>query len=243
MPIYHGGRPTYGQAVGILMLETRFPRIPGGIGNAASLPFPALYKVVKGASPRRVIVERDPTLLQPFVDGARELEAAGVRAISTSCGFLALFHRQLARAVRVPMLTSALLQVPTVSRLVGGRPVGIMTAREASLDEDHFEGVGWSSRDFPVVVKGMDRAPLFGVAHQEDRLTMDFDQVRLEIVAVARELVGERPEVAAIVLEGVNMQAHAAAVQQAVDRPIFSILTLINLVQAGLERRAYEGYL
>jgi hypothetical protein len=67
MPIYHGGRPTYDQAVGMLMLETRFLRIRGGVGNAASLQFPVLYKEVRGASPLRAIVERDPALLRPSI--------------------------------------------------------------------------------------------------------------------------------------------------------------------------------
>ena len=48
-----GGKTLYGASVGILMLETRFPRIPGDMGNAETWPFPVLYKVVPGASPRR----------------------------------------------------------------------------------------------------------------------------------------------------------------------------------------------
>jgi hypothetical protein len=46
----HGGKTVYGASVGILMLETRFPRIPGDIGHAATWPFPVLYKVVRGAT-------------------------------------------------------------------------------------------------------------------------------------------------------------------------------------------------
>ena len=36
----------------------RFPRIPGDMGNALTWPFPVLYKVVRGASPQRVVRER-----------------------------------------------------------------------------------------------------------------------------------------------------------------------------------------
>jgi hypothetical protein len=32
----HGGKTVYGASVGILMLETRFPRVPGEIGHAAT---------------------------------------------------------------------------------------------------------------------------------------------------------------------------------------------------------------
>ena len=50
-----GGKAVYGASVGMLMLETRFPRIPGDIGNAGTWPFPVLYKVVRGASPDHVV--------------------------------------------------------------------------------------------------------------------------------------------------------------------------------------------
>ena len=42
-----GGKAVYGAAVGIVMLEARFPRIPGDVGNAATWPFPVLYKVIR----------------------------------------------------------------------------------------------------------------------------------------------------------------------------------------------------
>ena len=38
-----GGKTVYGTAVGILMLESRFPRIPGDMGNALTWPFPGRY--------------------------------------------------------------------------------------------------------------------------------------------------------------------------------------------------------
>lgn len=53
-----GGKAVYGARLGILMLETRFPRIPGDTGNAGPWPFPVLYKVVAGASPERTLRER-----------------------------------------------------------------------------------------------------------------------------------------------------------------------------------------
>ncbi|MFQ5841272.1 MAG: aspartate/glutamate racemase family protein, partial [Thermodesulfobacteriota bacterium] len=31
-----GGKNVFGYAIGILMLETRFPRIPGDVGNATT---------------------------------------------------------------------------------------------------------------------------------------------------------------------------------------------------------------
>jgi hypothetical protein len=49
-----GGKTVYGAAVGILVLDTKFPRMPGDIGYAPTWPFPVLFKVVRGASGERV---------------------------------------------------------------------------------------------------------------------------------------------------------------------------------------------
>ena len=86
MTILKGGRTFYGEAIGILMLDTSFPRPPGDIGNATTFDFPVRYRIVRGASPQRVVIEQDPALLEPFIQGARELQQDGVRAITTSCG-------------------------------------------------------------------------------------------------------------------------------------------------------------
>ena len=51
--IAKGGKALYGAPLGILMLEARFPRIPGDMGNATTWPFPVLYRIVKGATPER----------------------------------------------------------------------------------------------------------------------------------------------------------------------------------------------
>jgi hypothetical protein len=66
-----GGKAIEGAPLGILMLEARFPRIPGDMGNAGTWPFPVLYRVVRGATPARVVL-----------NAAAELVHAGAEAIN-----------------------------------------------------------------------------------------------------------------------------------------------------------------
>jgi Asp/Glu/hydantoin racemase len=241
-----GGRTNYGQAIGILMLDTAFPRIPGDIGNATTFDFPVLYRTVKGASPTGLILERDPALLEPFVAGAVELEREGVRAITTSCGFLALFQRELADAVSIPVFSSALIQVPMVQQMLGrGRRVGILTANRAALTEEHFRGVGWSSETIPVHVVGLEEGELFLSAHHhpEQHPVVDFERVEAEVVRGAQQMIDEAPDVGAIVLECTNLPQHAAAIQRTTGRPVFDIVTLTRLVHASVVQREYAGYL
>ena len=138
-----GGFNQYGFTVGILILDTRFPRIPGDVGNAATFPFPVRYHRVSGADPDLVVRRGAEGLLPAFVQGARALEGEGVGAITTSCGFLAKYQQELAAAVRVPVFTSSLLMVPLVHRLLpAGRRVGIMTVNAAALGPEHLRGAG-----------------------------------------------------------------------------------------------------
>src|SRR5699024_1976734 len=80
-------RAIYGAPLAILILDTRFARIPGDIGHAATWPFPVLYQVVRGASPDRVVCNAKADLLDDFVAAARTLVDLGAEAITTSCGF------------------------------------------------------------------------------------------------------------------------------------------------------------
>src|SRR5947207_14800219 len=95
-----GGRTVYGVDLGILTLDTQFPRALGDVGHAGTWPFPVAYRTVRGAVPERLAqAEPDPELLAPFIEGARDLALDGVRAVITSCCFLAFFQCELSRAV------------------------------------------------------------------------------------------------------------------------------------------------
>src|SRR2546426_5002180 len=138
-----GGFNQYGFTVGILILDTRFPRILGDVGNAATFPFPVRYHRVSGAHPDLVVRRGAEGLLPAFVQGARALEGEGVGAITTSCGFLVKYQQELAAAVRVPVFTSSLLMVPLVHRLLpAGRRVGIMTVDAAPPGPEPLPGAG-----------------------------------------------------------------------------------------------------
>src|SRR5437870_4777294 len=141
--IAHGGKALYGARVGILMLETRFPRIPGDMGNALTWPFPVLYKVVPGATPDRVVRHKSAGLTNAFLDAATELAQLGADGITTTCGFLSLYQREIAAHVGVPVATSSLMQIPLIERLLPpGKRVGILTISAASLTREHLAAAG-----------------------------------------------------------------------------------------------------
>ncbi|MEL6412362.1 MAG: aspartate/glutamate racemase family protein, partial [Pseudomonadota bacterium] len=100
--------------IGILMLDTNFPRFLGDIGNRASFDFPVLYKTVTAASPELAVLHDPKPMLDAFIEAGQDLIKEGVKGISTSCGFLSLFQDELSEALAVPVLTSALIDVARV---------------------------------------------------------------------------------------------------------------------------------
>ena len=229
-----GGFNHYGFTVGILLLDTRFPRIVGDIGNARTFPFPVRYRRVTGADPDLVVRRGAEGLLAAFVEGAQELEREGVGAITTSCGFLIKYQRELARVVRVPVLTSSLLLVPLVHRMLspGGR-VGLITVNAGTLTPEHLVAAGIGP-DVPLAVVGMETEKEFTHVLLDDQPDLDVDLAREEHVRVARRLVAEHPDVGAIVLECTNMPPYTADIQRETGRPVFDIVSLVTMVHDAL---------
>ncbi len=238
-PIARGGKAIYGVPLGILMLEARFPRILGDMGNGATWPFPVLYRVVGGASPDRVVMQGAAGLLPDFIDAARDLVRLGAEAITTNCGFLALFQRELAAAVGVPVATSSLMQVPWVqATLPPGKRVGVVTVSAGSLTPAHLEGAG-VPLDTPVAGTENGRE-FFRVLIKAEKDDMDVGLARQDVVDAALALVAAHPDVGAIVLECTNMPPYAADVQAATGLPVYDIYSMVTWFHAGLRPRVFR---
>jgi hypothetical protein len=222
-----GGRTVYGLALGVLTLDTQFPRARGDVGHAETWPFPVAYRTVRGALPERLAqAEPDPELLGPFIDGVRDLEREGVRAVITSCGYLAIYQRELADAVSVPVFASPLLQVPIAAQCIRrDQRVGILTAR-AVLTERHFRGVGWSPAEVPVVQLAPPESSEFVRTFVGNRTHVDTDDLEDEIAKLAKSLTRHHPDVGAIVLECANLSPFSQTVRRVTGLPVFDLYTL-----------------
>ncbi len=244
MTIIQGGRTTYGMAIGVLMLDTIFPRIPGDIGNATTFRYPVCYHIVKGASTDRIMAEEpDPKLVDPFIRGARSLEKMGVRLITTSCGFLGPFQPYLSEAVKIPVITTALIQVPIVSAMIGGRKVAVLVEKAHLMTEHHFQGAGWSSKEIPVVVHGMPEDAYFPTVFIGNSPEADIERLDADISALGKSLVAKHPDIGAVVCECTNFVPFNRTLQEVVKVPVFDIVTLVHSVCDASIRKDYKGFI
>jgi len=235
--IAHGGKALYGARVGILMLEARFPRIPGDMGNGLTWPFPVLYKVVRGASPRRVVCNRAEGLLDGFLDAAAELVRLGADGITTTCGFLSPYQREIAEHVGVPVATSSLMQIPLLERVLPpNKRVGVLTVSAASLTPEHLVAAG-ADPETPVV--GTDGGHEFTRVMLDDEERLDAAAAERDILDAGDALLAQHPETGAVLLECTNMVPYARALSDHLRLPVYSIYSFVAWFQAGLAPRDF----
>jgi Asp/Glu/hydantoin racemase len=237
--IAYGGKAVYGARLGILMLEARFPRIPGDMGNATTWPFPVLYRVVRGASPQKVVIERAKGLLNAFLDAASELVELGADGITTNCGFLSLYQNELAKHVGVPVATSSLMQIPFLqSVLPPGKRVGVITISAKTLTADHLKAIGV---DPSIPIVGTEGGREFSRAIIGDEGELDVAAAEQDILDAGDELMRKHPDVGAIVLECTNMVPYARALRDRLSLPVYDIYSFVSWFHAGLAPREF-GY-
>lgn len=230
-------KTVYGLQIGILILDTRFERLPGDIGFAETWPFPVQFGVVRGATPEKVVEGGAEGLLEDFVAAAEELIDLGVDGLTTSCGFLAKIHNQLVERLPVPIATSSLLQIPMARALLpAGRNVGVLTADKNALTDAHFAGIGLK-KDVPVV--GMNLQGVFKRNIRSGAQNVDRSVQENEVLQMAETLLIENPEVGAIVSECTNLAPYSAAIQQRFGVPVFDIFTLVSWFHSGLRPRVH----
>ena len=216
--------------LGILMLDTRFPRIEGDIGNPASFDFPVIFRTMKGiGSADAVAAHPDrPRVLAALQANARALAAEGAVGLSTSCGFLALYQKDLEALSPVPVATSALLLI----RELRDRKVGVITASAENLTPAHFEAVD-APGDTPV--EGLPADGSFAATFLRNGLTLDRDAVEREAVAAGRALLRKHPDIDTVVLECTNLPPYKAALKAALGLPVLDVLDLLADFHARLD--------
>lgn len=215
--------------LGVLMLDTRFRRFVGDIGNPDSYREPVLFEVVRGATVDKIVPAKAPPLIEDFVKAGERLIVRGADAITTGCGFLVLNQHNLAARLPVPVATSALLLIPTLLKLLpSGKRLGVLTFSAPDLTAAHFVAAG-APADTPV--EGVAQDGIFQKAIYEQPCDDSVAAREAEVVAAAQRLVAKNNDLGAILFECTNFPPHRAAVEAATMLPVYDVFTLIGMLR------------
>ena len=215
--------------IGILMLDTAFPRLPGDIGNPASFSESPRYQYVSGASVQEVVSDRPLSgpVLERFQNAALELENDGATVIGTSCGFLGRVQHEIERNLRVPFLSSSLMLIPLLRRMFGSETIiGILTFDDSKLGPEHFAGVC----DSFITVHGLPPSSSYRQAIASDAENIDPELARLETIDVATRCVEQQPDTTLFLIECTNLSPWKNQIRSQFRLPVFDLVDALEWI-------------
>ena len=233
---------SYGEAIGILLLDSPIPFIPGDVANATTYDFPVRFKRVPGFSVEKA-VGKDEGIYPKLLKAARELKANGVRAVTGDCGFMALHQQRLKQDLGIPVFLSSLFQIPFIRHIICDKgKIGIITASAQSLTPSFFKAVNIQGGS-DLVIQGLEHFPEFKSAVLDEKGSLDTDIIKAEVIQTAKTITREEPRVKAILLECSVLPPYARAVHQATGLPVFDYITMVNYVFSALVKKTYNGFM
>lgn len=232
--IYKGGKLYYEIPIGILCLESYFPKMRGHLRNPRTYNFPTVTKVLKGLDIPKLLFNPSKEMIVPLIQAAQELEKEGVKAITGSCGFMALFQKEIAESVNIPVFMSSLLQLPIIRIMHGEKAnIGILTASKKALGSKHLEAC---SVDYDSVsIEGMEGNPEFWETVIEGkRFDFNLPALEKEIVGTALRFINDK-KLDALLLECTDLPPFAKQIQQNSNIPVYDINSLMQLVHSTVQ--------
>ena len=236
--IVKGGKLYYDLPIGILCLESQFPKLRGHLRNPISFSFPTVTRVVEGVDIPCLLFNPTLDLVEPFIKVAKQLEEDGVQAISGSCGFMARFQGIIASELKIPVILSSLVQIPMI-RIMHGKnaKIGVLTASSNALTVDHFDNCGTCMDD--VIIHGMEHNTEFRETILEGKRNyFDIDALR-GIVGTAKNFVNKK-QLDALVLECTDLSVFSHDIQKKIEKPIYDINSLIEFTYSVVCRKQYS---
>lgn len=215
---------------GLMQLET----LVGNSTNPASYDYPVRLCPVLGANVHTILENPDLAVLRTMIEEARSMVADGFKAITTSCGFNAIFQRELAAAVSVPVFSSSLLQVPLVRQMHGpSSEICILTAKASALRPAHLTSVGIANAD-GLHICGLEACQAWNTIFTNPEAEVDLDAIEREVIATALNALEQHPNIRAFVLECTDLPPFSVAIRRQTGLPVFDFITMANYIYSTL---------
>ena len=224
------------KCLGLIKLDTLFPRLPGDLGLASTWGPSVQEYVVKGALPALIVKQQQSFVHSAFAPAFGEavdfLLQSGASAITTSCGFLVLWQQALQALSPVPLVTSSLCMLPEL--LASEERVGVLTIDANSLSSLHWAGAGVSPEQLKrLVLGGLPADSHFCHAILGNMPHMDAQQAQTEVVAAALKIQETEPSLKTLILECTNLPPYQQAIENATGLKGISLLDVPELFQAA----------
>lgn len=214
---------------GLMQLE----KLIGNSTNPDSYNFGVKFVEIKGANTETVITHPSERILNRMIETSKTLEKEGIRAISTSCGFNAIFQKELSKEVPIPIFTSALLQIPFIQSTLGNQKIAVVTANGQALNSEHFLNCGVTNMNNLVII-GLEENSEWNRIFTSQQEEVDIVSVENEIIESIRATLRTTNDIGAILLECTDLPPFAEKIRTTFGLPVFDFQTMIKLIASSI---------
>lgn len=231
------GYSFYGQEIGILVFSGTAPRIPGDAGHAGTFSYPVRFEIVKGSFSD--LIDGSPRIQKELMDACLNLKQQGIRGIVGDCGLWSLYQKEAGAALQIPFVGSSLCQIPVIWQMIGCcGSIGIITGHSDFLKEVHLRNSGWQE-SIRLSVQGMQCMPHFTEVVIDGSRNLDRKQMRRDVLAAAKSLRQNTPDLRAVIMECSNLATYSRDVAAYLKVPVFDTISAANLLYYSLNPPQY----
>lgn len=219
--------------VGVIQLNTNFPRPLGDIGNPQTFTCCSIITKLDLATVADVVSSEiiDGERLREMVSVAQNMEAQGCNLITTSCGFLGPVQSHVQQHLKIPFVSTSLLVLPFL-RTVYPNPsdIGVLTFDSRALRPHHF--VGHDIEGIQII--GLETETELYRVISTDEASLDLKRAEREVISLVQDLIAEH-QVKCIVFECTNLSPYKDAVRRETGVAVFDLVDLVNFHIKSLE--------
>lgn len=219
------------------MFATAGDRLKGDPGYPGTFDFPVEYGIVEGSY--RDLIEGSPDACMRLCEAAKKLEQKNVSAIAGDCGLMALYQRQIADSVGIPVISSSLLLLPFARMMISSKQsVGILTGHSELLGKHHLKAAGAEDLD-EIIIYGMQNEPHFKEVVIEGTAKQDYKRMKADVIHGVNCLKDRCKSLGAVLLECSNLAVFGAEITREFGIPVFDINTGVYMMQEVVRKSSY----
>ena len=226
-------------SLGIIRLDYDYPAAPGDIDHPGSFEYDVYYRVVPGftfemcqSGKMTEVVEKN------FIKALKYLQyEKKVNAITGDCGFMMFFQDFARKHTTIPILMSALAQLPAVTCAFSeDEEIIIMTANGKTLEPMRNIirkecGVNTQKKRFNII--GCEDVDGFEAVALGEKV--DVEKCTPGIVAKAKQALENFPKARCFLLECTELPPYADSIRKETGLPVFDAITNANYFISGFQ--------
>lgn len=226
-------------SIGVLLFATAGDRLKGDPGYPGTFDFLVEYGIVEGSY--RDLIEGSHDACKRLCEAAKRLEQKNVSAITGDCGLMALYQRQIADSVRIPVISSSLLFIPFVRMIISSeQSIGILTGHSELLGEEHLRAAGVQHMN-GIIIYGMQNEPHFKEVVIEGTAKQEYEKMKADVINGVKHLKESCDSLGAVLLECSNLAVFGSEITRNFKIPVFDINTGVYMMQEAVNKYNFCG--